>query len=176
MSTKFNFLQLDTRTRELMTEEINLAAQTNNLYYSSRFNDAGKAAWPGFLNTAAAQYNEHWLAYQLEIAGAMKDFESKEKPKGGYTIAHVPHTAAETFADGQFNRIYVSAICRRAIEEGKNEVVVYRAKTRGDSRPESNALEGNKKDASSLLKMVQDTKSSFNCDVLKPNSGLSVKY
>ena len=176
MSTKFNFLQLDTRIRELMKEEIKLADLTNNLYYSSRFNESGKATWLGLLNTAAALHDEHWLAYQLEINRAMKDYEDKEKLNGGYTIAHVPHTAAETFADGQFNRIYIAAICRYAIEQGEREVAVYRAKTRIGSRQESDALEGTKKDAASLLKMVQDTKSSFGCDLLKPNSGLSVKY
>lgn len=176
MSTKFNFVKLDATTRALMIEEIKRAEKSGQLYFSTRFNDTGTRGWVAWLTSAAEQYDEHWLAYQLEMSGAMKHLETKAKPKGGYTVSHVPDTAAETMAEGQFNRFYMAAICRRAIEAGKPNVSVYRAKHRGAPRPESKALEGTSQNASTLLQELQNKELSFKCDLLKPNSGLSLDY
>lgn len=142
MSQKFNFPKLDAKTRALMVEKISTAQGSSKLYYSSRFTSTGQQAWPTWLLTAAKEHDEHWLEYQIEAAGAMKHLETRAKPKGGYTQAHVPDTAAETLADGQFNRFYIAAICRRAIADGKSSVRVYRAKQRGEPRPESRAIGG----------------------------------
>jgi hypothetical protein len=104
---KFDFKDLDDRTRELMKEEIRLAISNNEIYYSTRFNAVGSEHWIAWLDAAAESHDEHWLAYQIEASGGMKDFEGRAKPTSGYTVAHVPHTAAETLAEGQFNRFYI---------------------------------------------------------------------
>jgi len=174
--TRFEFTKLDARTRNLMTEEITRARDTNELYYSARFNDAGKRNWPDWFLLAAREHDEHWLEFQLEDGSAMKQFETRAKPNGGYTQAHVPDTAAETFTDGQFNRFYIAAICCRALEDGRTSVRIYRAKQRGEPRPESRALEGTERDAAELLRQVRSRQGSLDCDLLKPNSGLSVDY
>jgi len=173
---KFNFNKLDSRTRELMIEEINNAISDGELYYSTRFNNVGQQGWAGWLVSAAENHDEHWLAFQLESAGAMKEYETRTKPSGGYTTAHIPDTAAETLSDGQFNRFYIAAVCRRAIEDGLSHVRVYRAKLRGEPRAESRALEGTELNASELLESVRNCQSSFRVELLKPNSGLSVDY
>lgn len=174
--SRFEFIKLDTRTRSLMAEEITLARNSGELYYSARFTDAGKRNWPDWLLLGAKEHDEHWLEFQLEAGSAMKQFETRAKPKGGYTQAHVPETAAETFTDGQFNRFYIAAICRRALEDGKSSVRVYRAKQRGEPRPESRALEGTSRDATDLSHQVRSKERSLDCDLLRPNSGLSVDY
>jgi len=176
MNLKFSFTKLDPRTRALMVEEISAAQESGQLYFSTRFTASGQQAWPTWLLTAATEHDEHWLEYQIEAAGGMKHLETRAKPKGGYTVAHVPDTAAETLADGQFNRFYIAAVCRRAIEDGKTSVRVYRAKQRGEPRPESVALEGSIRDAAALLREVRDKGLSLQCDLLRPNSGLSVDY
>src|SRR5687768_16462295 len=99
----FIFENLDETTRAAMLEAIEEAERSGNIYYSTRFNEAGKREWLPLLKQAAQEHNEHWLAYQLEANGLMKDFEGARQPTGGYTIKHVPHTAAETMAEGQFN-------------------------------------------------------------------------
>ena len=159
-----------------MVEEINRAISEGELYYSTRFNNIGQQRWADWLVTAAETYDEHWLAFQLESAGAMKGYETRAKPSGGYTTAHTPDTAAETLSDGQFNRFYIAAVCRRAIEDGVNHVRVYRAKLRGEPRAESRALEGTEMNASELLENVRNCRNSFSVELLKPNSGLSVDY
>jgi hypothetical protein len=173
--SRFNFTLLDMRTRTLMTAEIVMAKESNNLYYSTRFNENGSQNWFDWLIVAAKEHDEHWLAFQLEYESSMKDFETRTKPTGGYTQAHVPHTAAETFADGQFNRFYIAAICRRAIEDGKSSVRILRCKQRGEVRPESRAIEGTSRDAAELLQEVRNMRRSFGCELLKPNSGLSIE-
>jgi hypothetical protein len=174
--SNFQFNKLDERTRKLMAEEIQLATGNAQLYFSARFTDAGTANWPPLLLDAAQSHDEHWLAFQLEDTGAMKQVEARAKPKGGYTTAHVPDTAAETLADGQFNRFYIAAICRRAIEDGQSNVKIYRAKRRDDPRSESRALEGTSQEAQELLNQVRSKDGSLKCSLLRPNSGLSVDY
>jgi hypothetical protein len=174
MSQKFFFKKLDARTRSLMAEEISSAQKSGQLYYSKRFTQVGTDAWPTWLLGAAKGFDEHWLAVQIEAANAMDRLETRSKPKGGYTVAHVPDTAAKTLAENQFNRFYIAAICRRAIEDGHPFVHVYRAKQSDSSRPESVALEGTARDAASLLADVRSKDLTLKCDLLKPNSGLSV--
>ena len=172
---KFNFTNLDEQTRALMKEEIARAADNDEIYFSARFNDIGSSNWVSWLTEAADSHDEHWLAYQIEASGGMKDFEGRAKPTSGYTVAHVPRTAAETMADGQFNRFYIAAVCRRAIEAGQNDVTIYRARHRGEPRPGSIALEGTTTNARALLEQVRGKQTSFGCTLLKPNSGLSIQ-
>jgi len=176
MGPKFKFNKLDERTRVLMCEEIDVAEKTNNIYSSTRFNDIGRENWVVLLKKAAQEHDEHWLAYQLELIDAMKELEIKSTPKGDYTIAYVLHSSTETLADGQFNRFYMAAICRRALEESKTHVTVYRAKQRSNPRSKSRELEGTSLDANDLLNELRVTNLSFNCNVAQPNSGFSIDY
>jgi hypothetical protein len=107
----FRFENLDDTTRAAMLAAIEEAEHSKNIYYSARFNDAGNRQWVPLLKQAAKEHNEHWLAYQLEANGLMKGLEGAHTPSGGYTIKHVPHTAAETMAEGQFNRFYILGLC-----------------------------------------------------------------
>jgi hypothetical protein len=170
----FNFQNLDEKTRQLMVEEVETARATGNLYFSKRFNDLGNARWPDLLREAAAAHTEHWLAYMIEAGGLMKGVEVSRTRSGGYTTKHVPNTAAETLAEGQFNRFYIIGVCRRAIAEGKNQVIVYRAKERTEHRPESEALIGKAMSAAELITALRSVQSSLGHELLKPNSGLSV--
>jgi hypothetical protein len=175
MNDKFSFTKLDASTRAIMVEEIQKAKTEDQLYFSTRFNESGRAVWPDRLLEAAGGHDEHWLAYQLEADGALKDFEGRARPTGGYTVAHVPHTASGTLADGQFNRFYIAAICRLAIAAGHETVDIYRARHRDEPRAESGLLEGTSRNATRLLEEVRGKNTSLRCDLLKPNSGLSIQ-
>ena len=170
----FNFKDLDETTRRFMIDEIEAATREDNLYFSKRFTTLGSKEWPNLLLEAAKKHNEHWLAYQLEARGLMKGFEGSATPSGGYTIKHVPHTAAETMAEGQFNRYYILGVSRRAISEGKNQVYIYRAKPVEQPRPESQRLIGSALNPSDLIRQIRPRQSSLGHQLLKPNSGLSI--
>jgi hypothetical protein len=171
----FRFENLDDTTRAAMLAVIEEAERSKNIYYSARFNDAGNRQWVPLLKQAAKEHNEHWLAYQLEANGLMKGLEGALTPSGGYTIKHVPHTAAETMAEGQFNRFYILGLCKRARAEGISHLVVYRAKDRFDPRQESQALIGTRLSIDEIEAQLKVTKASFNSQLVKPNSGISVK-
>jgi hypothetical protein len=171
----FNFENLDETTRAAMLEAIEEAERSNNVYYSARFNEAGNKQWLPLLRQAAREHNEHWLAYQLEANALMKDFEGAHKPTGGYTIKHVPHTAAETMAEGQFNRFYILGLCKRARAEGFSDLVVYRARESADPRLESETLIGARLSVDEIESQLKETRASFKSQLVKPNSGISVK-
>lgn len=171
---QFEFWDLDADTRRYMVEEIEAAIRDENLYFSKRFTVDGHAAWPDLLLEAARQHDEHWLAYQLEARPSLKGFEKSRTPSGGYTVKHVPHTAAETMAEGQFNRYYILGLCRRAIANGIREVFVYRAKPVSDPRRESESLIGERLDPTALADEIRPVQQSLEHTLLKPNSGLSV--
>lgn len=170
----FDFRNLDNDTRRYMVEEIDAAIHADNLYFSKRFTAAGEAAWPTLLLDAARGHDEHWLAYQLEAQSLLKDLEGSGTPSGGYTTKYVPHTAAETIAEGQFNRYYILGVCCRAMEEGIGQVIVYRAKAVADPRPESEALLGELVNPSVLSDEIRPRDQSLRHALLQPNSGLTV--
>jgi hypothetical protein len=169
----FTFRNLTSDTRALMVQEINEARARGSLYYSRRFNENGQEAWPGLLLQAAQSYNEHWLAYQLEALNSFKDLEVREKPLGGYTVAHTPNTKAEILADAEFNRYYMLAVCRQALAASK-PVTVYRAKLRGEPRPDSEALVGTEIAPAELIPALIAPPKGAPHFLLQPNSGLSL--
>lgn len=171
----FTFVNLDDTTRAAMLEAIEEAERAGNIYFSTRFNGAGNSQWLPLLKQAAQEHDEHWLAYQLEANALMKDFEGAHKPTGGYTIKHVPHTAAETMAEGQFNRFYILGLCKRAKVEGISHLVVYRAKQSSSPRAESQSLIGTNLTIDDVESQLKETKVSFKSQLVKPNSGISVK-
>lgn len=171
----FNFIDLDGTTRRYMREAIEDAEQNNTIYFSPRFNDEGRQLWLPLLKEAAEEYNEHWLAYQLDEHGLMSGIEVARKPSGGYSIRHVPSTAAQTQAEGQFNRFYMLGLARRARAEGIPYLVVYRARESAEPRPESEELIGRRIPVEEVEAELEEVERGFNEGLLKPNSGLSLK-
>jgi hypothetical protein len=55
-------------------------------------------------------------------------------------IVAAPSNAAQVLAESEYNRFYIRALARRAIEDGIDGLVVFRAKAVEDPRPESEAL------------------------------------
>lgn len=170
----FNFHNLDEPTRKQMLAEIDFDVQTKKLYMSKRFKPGVDAQYEALVRQAAKQHAEGWLASEIRRAGLLKTHEEATKPKGGTYTKEVPVTAADTFADGEFNRFYARGLCQRAIAEGIADVVVYRAKQVDDPRPESEALIGKRFPAAKLL---QDLRANPGVETAlgRPNSGLSVR-
>jgi hypothetical protein len=175
MNTKVEYPKLDERTRALMCEEIAHAEESDNIYWSKNFNEIGQKNWILLLRAAAEKYDEHWLAFQLEMAGAMKHLKPQKKP-WNYTLEYVPGARVEMISVGQFNRFYMAAICRRALEDGETSVLVYRAKQRREPREESKLLEGTSRDANDLLQELRNKELCLKCEISKINSGLSIDY
>jgi hypothetical protein len=87
-------------------------------------------------------------------------------------------TAAQTMAEGEFNRYYARGVCIRALAETGSDatVTVYRARESANARSASVALIGTTPSAAALL---EDLRTHIGMDTALrlppgPNSGLSV--
>jgi hypothetical protein len=168
---------LDEVTRGLMIEEIDRdLGPPDSLYRGSYLSERGKQDWPALLREAASNYNDDWLAAQLRFQNRLLHQTPRKKPKGGFTMVDVPVTAHITLSEGEFNRFYIRAVCRRALSPGAYKVMVYRGRHSDEPRPESETMIGTFKDAQKLL---NDLRESYKVDEVfglpKPNSGLSIK-
>ena len=172
----FAFSYLDATTRPFMLEEIDNDIAANTLYVSDRLNDLGRNLYLSLLREAALFFDEVWLAGQLRTRGCFNASYERKKPKGGFTQAAMPFNAPETLAEGEYNRFYMRGLCRRAIGAGVSQLVVYRAKTVVNARPESEAKLGMLISAEALL---NDLRTNPGIDTFLglppgPNSGLCV--
>lgn len=172
----FNFENLDSRTRELMLEELSNDIKNGTLYISPRLNEKGKKIYPELLRKAIISGNELSLAEDLRN-NYMNETEQRKKPNGGFTIAKIPYNAHIMLAEGEFNRFYIRAICRRTIEETSASIEVYRAKEVSNPRPESERKIGSIIEPKKLL---DDLRTHPGVDTALglpsgPNSGLSVR-
>jgi len=167
---------LDEKTRALMLAEVAQDVAAGTLYLSNRLSPAGSAAYPALLTEAVRSHDDAWLASQLRSDGNLLTKEQKKRPSGGYTLADVPYTAADTLAEGEFNRFYIRGLCLRVIEENVPSLVVYRAKAVTNARSESERKIGASVSPQVLL---DDLRSHTGLDTALglppgPNSGLSV--
>jgi len=122
------YTDLDEGTRRLMLEELELDIKEGRLYLSPRLSSKGAAEYPALLRSAIERGNDASLAQELRSGGRLNAPEQRKRPKGGHTTAAVPVTAQDTLAEGEFNRFYARALCRRAQNEGDRELKVHRAK------------------------------------------------
>ncbi|MCI0394561.1 MAG: hypothetical protein L0332_18290 [Chloroflexi bacterium] len=168
---------LDERTRQLMVEELEYDSARNQLHISPVLSGQGVRDYPNLLREAMETGDVEWLAEQLNSQRRIGRTMDRRNPKGGYTVVTVPVTAGQTLAESEFNRYYIRALCRRAIEEGVEELVVYRAKPVDTPRPESEALIETTIDPVELLEDLR----SHPGEVPElgipagPNSGISVR-
>jgi hypothetical protein len=169
---------LDEKTRRFMLEELEHDVKSGKLYLSPRLSEQGRKDYEGLLRQAIqGAGNDVTLADSLRSGGRLRISEERDKRGGGVVIAKVPVTAAETLAEGEFNRFYIRGLCRRALEDGIPELMVYRAKQVTNPRPESQNMIGTKVSAKNLL---EDLRAHPGVDTALglpagPNSGLSVR-
>ena len=175
-SNPFSFRELDAQTRSLMLQEMEGDLSLARLNDSKWFNSKGTAAYPNLLREAMLEGTERDLARALSTGNYFVERYEKRTPKGGMTTAAVPVTAPSTFAEGEFNRFYIRALCQRALDSGQIFVWVYMAKEVNNPRPESAAKIGQQVNAAQLL---ADLRANPGVDTALglppgPNSGLSV--
>ena len=168
---------LDERTRQLMLRELEMDLAGNRLYLSPRLNERGRRDYPSLLRKAIINYDDGWLADQIRGNRLLMGYEQRRLVKGGFTRARVPYTAADTLAEGEFNRFFMRGLCARALEAGLDEVQIYRGKKVSKPRPESETLMGTNRRARELLNDLRanpGTETGLGVPP-GPNSGLTVR-
>ena len=172
-----NLVNLDQGTRRFMLMELDDDMREARLYFGPRLTPKGVVDWPALLRDAIEHGNDVTLAVQLRTAGRLRRTETKRTPKGHVTTAAVPVNAAQTLAEGEFNRFYIRGLCRRAIDEGIGQLMIFRAKRVAARRLESEARIGKMVDPRKLL---EDLRTNVGIEPALgvpagPNSGLSVR-
>jgi len=169
-----NYLNLEKNIRELMLEEVNFDIKNDLLYKSKRFSDAGIIEYSNLLKESIINGTDESLFNSLNTGGF---FIQKETTKDG-VVKNIPTTTISTFAEGQFNRFYMRAICLYAIKENI-EIEFYRAKEVSQPRQESEAKIGQKVKPKELLDALRKAPGTIDENEGKlipgPNSGLSIK-
>lgn len=134
------YVNLDERTRQLMLEEVEYDISHNQLHISPFLSGQGQRDYVNLLREAIRSGSDETLAEHLRAHRRINKTLPRRKPKGGFSIAAAPANAAEILAESEFNRFYIRALARRALEDGIADLVVYRAKPVQNPRPESEAL------------------------------------
>ncbi|MDX1665253.1 MAG: hypothetical protein R3272_15780 [Candidatus Promineifilaceae bacterium] len=168
---------LDERTRELMLEELAYDLERNALHITPYLSNQGIHDYPNLLREALREGDEESLAVALAQQRRIARTGHRRRPSGGYTIVTVPENAAEMIATDAFNRYYIRAVARRAIDEGIEELIVYRARPVEKPRPESEERLETTVNARALLEDLRaHTGEPPELGVpAGPNSGLSVR-
>lgn len=130
---------LDERTRQLMLAEMEYDITHNQLHISPFLSGQGQRDYASILREAIQSGNDETLAEALRQHRRILRTLPRRNPKGGYSISATPENAAQVLAESEFNRYYIRALARRAIEDGIPELVIYRAKPVSNPRPESEA-------------------------------------
>jgi hypothetical protein len=130
---------LDDRTRQLMLDEMEYDVTHNQLHISPFLSGQGQRDYANILREALQSGSDETLAETLREHRRILRTLPRRNPKGGYSISATPENAAQVLAESEFNRYYIRALARRAIEDGISELVIYRAKPVSNPRPESEA-------------------------------------
>jgi hypothetical protein len=174
----FIFPQLDSRTRELMLAELAVDRDSGKAYIGARLNPDGAIRYRNALEFALRQGTPTELQQQLEPVPGNLWIAAITAKNGRRSTT--PSTAAQTLAEGEFNRCYMRAICLRATEEGDGTVRVIRGK--GVVNPRSDPLvrvqEGDVLDAAAVLDDIRlHPGSETDLGMPRgPNSGLSLEF
>ncbi len=132
------FENLDERTRQLMLDEVEYDITYNQLHISPFLSGQGQRDYVNLLRAAVQSGNDETLAENLRAhRRILKTLPRRNPRSGGYLITAAPENAAQVLAESEFNRYYIRALARRAMEDGISELVIYRAKPVSNPRPES---------------------------------------
>ncbi len=161
--------------RTVMVAEIQASAAAGTLWESPRLTDVGRSDFARLLAEAAGEHDSDWLANELKSGTRIKATELRM----GNPVK-VPFTAGDTLAEGEFNRYYILAVCRTVMSANQEgEVEVYRAKMVGTPRPESRAIEGQRRKAKDVYADLLSASNANGPTALGvpggPNSGMSVR-
>ena len=135
-----NYHNLDDRTRRLMLEEMDYDIAHDQLHISPFLSGQGQRDYANLLREAIQHGDDETLAKSLRAHRRITRALPRRKPEGGYMIAAAPTNAPRILAESEFNRFYIRALARRAIDDGIPELIVYRAKRVRNPRPESEAM------------------------------------
>lgn len=172
-------IDLNPIIRLLMIDELKIDISANKLYQGKRLTSFGLQDWSSALFSSFDLGSDATFETWLSQPGRLETTEQYTS-NGVLRTRKVPSTAARTFAEGEFNRFYIRAVCRQAMNTGSGIVTAYRARHSENPRPESIAVVGKQFSAQAILADLRENTSSDGVNTVLglppgPNSGISVR-
>lgn len=170
----YYFPDLDEQTRLYMISELEFDIRTDLFYEPLSMNTLGLMNYKRLLKECFENGIPETLQQKLTYSFFKKENHSGRK---------IPSTIRETIAFSDFNRYYIRALLLRALNENK-KLYVYRAKQVMNERKQSrfliNKIYFDQRQVGQMLELFRDYRKLFSIkpqpELLKPNSGLSVKF
>lgn len=167
---------LDPDTRRYMLAELQADVATGTLYRSPQLTEDGVRRYDRLLWDALQNGTETSLAEALCVCSAVRPPSRWQHPREvGQEEALVDATTR--LAEREFHRFYIRGLCLRALDQGVESLVIYRARPADPGRAPSDAMIGVRIAASSLLEDLRGMFRSFPPHGLPPcrDPGLSVR-
>jgi hypothetical protein len=166
---EFEDLTSDIRTR--MLQELARDIEQKQIFYDSRLVENGRNLYLQILAQALEHDTPESFSEEILKNSLLNPTEMREISEGRTVQAKVSKIAHRNIGEAEFNRYYMRAICLKAIEQGIEEVEVYRARASANPRPDA----ADRKNAKDLLEHLRTTNISVPGSFPGPNSGRSVR-
>lgn len=118
-------------------------------YFTPRFNENGRKIYVSLMKEAIATGGEDTLQAGLQEGDNFNKYEAQGKK--------VSNNVAVNFAQQEFNKYYIRAVCVKAIEMNERDVEVYRAHPLTVKKHKSDLRIGAKINADRLLKELRSS-------------------
>ena len=141
---------LDARTRQLKLAELDADVAAESLYRSPQLSEAGLSHYQRLLRVAIQIGTDASFAEALGALGAVRPPSRWQHPK---QVGPAEALADATFrlAEREFHRFYIRGLCCRALEQGIDLLVIYRARPADPGRAPADSMIGLRIDVESLL-------------------------
>lgn len=172
-----HYLELDRDTRRFMQEELERDLQGGTLVLSERLSRRGQDDFVTLLRQAVDDPNgsDEALARQLGSGGRIEAFEPQRGQSRRIGRVKMASDAHEVLAEYEFNRLYMRAICLRALAQGEMQVRVYRARAAVSQKHRSAHLEDRLLPAAAVLEdLRRNAGRETRIGLGRPRSGLSL--
>jgi hypothetical protein len=147
---------LDSCTRRFMLAELESDLADGTLYHSPQLSEEGQRHYNRLLRTALLTGTDASFAEALNSRGAVIPvgrWQSSSEIAPGDALT----AASALLAEREFHRFYLRGLCRRALDQGVQALVIYRAKPSDSGRSSSDAMIGIRITAGSLLEDLSGT-------------------
>lgn len=147
---------LDPCTRQCMLAELDEDLAAGTLYRSPQLSEDGVQQYQRLLRTAVTTGTEATFAEALCACDAVTPPSRWQHPRE-VGPAEALAEATSRLAEREFHRFYIRGLCRRALDQGVETLVIYRARPADPGRAPSDAMIGVRIAVRSLLEDLRGT-------------------
>jgi hypothetical protein len=116
---------LDEATRRFMLMELDEDVQGGRVALDPLLTARGRGEYADLLAEALRHHDPYWLASELRSGGRMH-ISVQDADVEKLTPEELPVFEPDVLAEGEFNRYYVRGMCRRALDEGIEELRIVK--------------------------------------------------